>query len=169
MAVMNWGRVLALLGEDVVHVDGSIFWDNSTIDGERRKFAKCRIGIFCLKNSRYHSETLDRNEIRVTFDRLGLIDDQSRKNNIVSFVEARAIARAANLYPGFQIESDSQSAVVEAKALMPDLNIVWRPRADLPMSHAIAKTTPDGIGIVEIRGDRPRRDWLCFVPDTGKS
>ena len=160
----NWGRTVSLLGSELIQCDGSIDWDDSETRGERNKFKECRIAIADLKNQRYKSIALDRKVIRNLFDSAGLHDDNSRKRNIVLMVELMAIQLAFAECPSFTIESDSQSAVVSAKILIPDVNIVWRCRSSLPLPHTIATKTPEGIGTFNFNTKEPERGWLKFDP-----
>ena len=161
----NWTRTLLMLGSDVVQCDGSVDWDDSETAGARIKFKDCRIAIADLKNQRYHSIELDRKVLRDLFDSTGLHDDHSRKMNIVSMIELMAIQFAFTKYPGFMIESDSQTAVISSKVLCPSINIVWRCKEDLPLPHLIATKTPQGLGTFSFSDKIPKRGWLTFNPE----
>ena len=160
----NWSRTLLLLGSNVIQCDGSVDWDDSETAGARIKFKDCSIGIADLKNQEYHSIILDRKDIRDLFDSTGLHDDFSRKKNIITMVELMAIQLAFTKYPNSTIESDSQSAVMSAKVLIPRMNVVWKCRSDLPLPHEIATKTPQGSGLFRFSDKAPTRGWLKFDP-----
>jgi hypothetical protein len=162
----KWARTLEAvgLGLDVILCDGSVCWNDSNIPGARTDFLLCRIGICALPEMKYHSITVSLDEISAAFDAINLHEPTARKGQIVTLIEAKAIAKALSLYPERVVESDSLSAVVISKALHPQRELKLAPRLWVQLAHHVAKNVPDGVGQIHM-DETPGRNWLRFVPD----